>query len=73
MKSGLWIGGRKIMRHPREFWWIHYARHNHIWIVRRWLHDRGLRFDWLPRRLSVDREAEGSLEVQAHRITDADR
>jgi hypothetical protein len=42
--SGLWIGGRKIMRHPRDFWWIDYALKNHVWIVRRWLYERGLRF-----------------------------
>jgi hypothetical protein len=43
-RRGLWIGGRKIVRHPRDFWWIDYALTNHIWIVRRWLYDRGLRF-----------------------------
>ena len=42
--SGLWVGGRKIVRHPRDFWWIDYALDNHVWIVRRWLYDRGLRF-----------------------------
>jgi hypothetical protein len=43
-RRGLWIRGRKIMRHPRDFWWIDYALNRHIWIVRRWLYDRGLRF-----------------------------
>jgi hypothetical protein len=43
-RRGLWIGRRKIMRHPRDFWWIDYALTNHIWIVGRWLYERGLRF-----------------------------
>jgi hypothetical protein len=43
-RRGLWIGRRKIVRHPRDFWWIDYALNNHIWLVRRWLYDRGLRF-----------------------------
>jgi hypothetical protein len=43
-RRGLWIGGRKIVRHPRDFWWIDYALDNHVWIVRRWLYERGLRF-----------------------------
>jgi hypothetical protein len=42
--SGLRIGGRKIVRHPRDFWWIDYALNNHVWIVRRWLYERGLGF-----------------------------
>ena len=44
-RRGLWIGGRKIVRHPRDFWWIDYALRDHVWIVRRWLYERGrLRF-----------------------------
>jgi hypothetical protein len=43
-RRGLWIGGRKIVRHPRDFWWIDYVLNDHIWIVRRWLYERGLRF-----------------------------
>ena len=41
--SGLWIGRRKV-RHPRDVWWIDYALDHHVWIVCRWLFDRGLRF-----------------------------
>jgi hypothetical protein len=42
--GGLRLGGRRIMRHPRDFWWIDYALKNHLWIVRRKLYEAGLRF-----------------------------
>jgi hypothetical protein len=61
--SGLWIGGRKIARHPRDFWWIDYALNNHVWIVRRWLYERGLGFMSSSTR-------SGSTEICALRVWD---
>jgi hypothetical protein len=61
--SGLWIGARKIVRHPRDFWWIDYALNNHVWIVRRWLYERASGLC----RLRPDR---APTEIRALRVWD---